>query len=388
MPVIKQIDRLGPNGRDTDFEDVIGMKAAVMYQPNEPLVVEEISLEAPRDGEVLVKLAASGLCGSDIHLIMGELRTPVPIVLGHEGAGIVEGVGPGVTYVKPGDHVVLTTHPACGECPDCRNGHSVLCPMLRPPQGLLADGTTRMRKGDQEIYTFSANSTFGEKTVVPESTVVRIRDDAPLDKMCLIGCGVTTGVGAALNTAKVKPGSRVVVVGTGGVGLSVVQGAVLAGADVIIGVDVVDSKLEYARQLGATHVVNSSKEDPIRRVKEITNGEMADYAFEAISTVETIAQAFHTTRNGGVTVVIGIMPAGSRLTIDANELRSTERVLMGCAFGTTDSRVDMPKFVDMYMDGRLKLDEMITRSYRLEEINTALEHLMNGELARGIIKYD
>ncbi len=367
------------------------MKAAVLYQPNEPFVVEEVTLLPPRQGEVLVKLAASGLCGSDLHKIKGEQEHPLPVVLGHEGAGIVEEVGPDVTYVKPGGHVVLTTHPACGQCSDCRNGHSVLCKMLQPPKGKLMDGTTRIRKGEQEIYTFGANGTFGEYTVVPEHNLVRVRSDTPLDKVALIGCGVTTGVGAALNTAKVKPGSRVVVVGTGGVGLSVVQGASLAGAGTIIAVDMVDLKLEYALRLGATHKINPSQEDAIEGVREITKGEMADYAFEAIGNVETIKLAFNTTRNGGLTVIVGVVPPGtpgSQLVMEADVFRGTERRLTGSSFGSTDSRIDMPKFVDLYMDGKLKLDEMITRTYKLEEINTAFDDLIQGKLARSIIKYN
>ena len=363
------------------------IKAAVMYRPNAPLVVEELTLLPPREGEALVKLSASGVCGSDIHLIKGELDYPLPVVLGHEGAGIVEEVGPGVTSFKTGDHVVLTTHPACGQCQDCSNGHSVLCPVLRAPAGKLRDGTTRMRNGEQEVHTFAGNSTFGEYTVVPVDYLVRIRDDAPLDTVSLIGCGVTTGVGAALYTAKVAPDSRVVVFGSGGVGLSVVQGAVLAGAETIIAVDVVELKLDYARRLGATHTVNARSENVLDRVREITDGQMADYAFEAISSPETIVEALKATRNGGLTVIIGMCPPGAYVMLDPELLRQTERFLTGSAFGTTDSRKDMHIFVDLYMEGKLKLDEMITRSYRLEEINTALQDLMDGKLARSIIRY-
>ena len=367
------------------------MKAAVLYQVNEPFVVEELTLQPPRQGEVLVKLAASGLCGSDLHKVMGEQKYPLPVVLGHEGAGIIEEVGPDVTYVKPGDHVVLTTHPSCDKCSDCRNGLSVFCAAFKPPAGRLLDGTTRMRKGDQEIYGFSGTATFGEYSVVPEPYLVRVRDDAPLDMVSLIGCGVTTGAGAALNTAKVKPGSSVVVVGTGGVGLSVVQGASLAGAETIIAVDMGDLKLDYALRLGATHKINPSRDDVIEGVREITKGEMADYAFEAIGKVETIKLAFNTTRNGGLTVIVGVVPPGtpgSELTMEADVFRGTQRMLTGSSFGSTHSRTDMPKFVDLYMDGKLKLDEMITRIYKLEEINTAVDDLVQGKLARSIIKYN
>ncbi len=364
----------------------IHIKAAVLYEPFKPLSVEELTLDGPRHHEVLVKLAASGVCRTDWHYLHGESEHPLPVVLGHEGAGIVEEVGPEVTYAKPGDHVVLSVIPSCGHCSYCTRGKYHLCEVTSKLRGHLLDGTKRLKKGDREIHHFVGLSTFAEYTVVPEDSLVLIREDAPMDKVSLIGCGVTTGLGAVFNTAKVQPGSTVVVVGAGGVGLNVVQGAHLAGAETIIAVDIKASKLEYALQFDATHLINSATEDLQGRVREITNGEMADYAFEALGSVETINQAFYTTRRAGVTVIIGGTPPGAMLTIDPDFLH-LDRVLMGCVYGSCHPRSDMPKFIDLYMDGKLKLDELISHTFSLDEINTALDLLGKGEGARGILKY-
>ena len=363
------------------------MKAAVLYEEFQPLVVEDVDLEGPRSGEVLVKLAASGVCHSDLHYMRGVREHPMPVVLGHEGAGIVEEVGPNVTYAKPGDHVVLSFVPTCGHCSYCVNGRHNLCEARYGLRGTLPDGTRRLRKGGQEINHFNGLSTFGERAVVPEDSLVLVREDAPLDKVALIGCGVPTGVGAAIHTAKVQPGSKVVVIGAGGVGLNVVQGAALAGAETIIAVDIRGPKLEHALQFGATHLVNGATEDVAERVRDITNGEMADYAFEVIGSVEAMNQALHTTRRGGTTVVVGVAPTGAQLTIDPDFLHQ-DRVLKGCTYGSCYPRADMPMLVDLYMSGKLKLDELISRTFPLEEINTAFDLLDQGEVARSIIRYD
>ena len=252
--------------------------------------------------------------------------------------------------------------------------------------GGLVDGTKRLRKGNQEIHHFNGVSTFAEYTVVPEDSLVLVREDAPLDQLALIGCGVPTGVGAVIHTAKVQPGSRVVVIGVGGVGLNVVQGAALAGAETIIAVDIRGSKLEHALEFGATHLVNAETEDVTERVRDITRGEMADYAFEVIGSIDAINQAMHTTRRGGVTVAVGVTPTGARLTIDP-EFLHLDRALLGCTYGSCYPRADMPKFVDLYMAGKLKLDQLISRTFALDEINTAFEVLDRGEVARSIIKY-
>lgn len=366
------------------------MKAAVLYEKHQPLVVEELSLEGPRQGEALVKLAASGFCRSDLDVMDGSREQPLPIVLGHEGAGTVVEVGPGVTYAKPGDHVVLSVKISCSHCSYCVRGQHHLCGLTYekdPRRGGLMDGTTRMRnKQGRDVHHFIGVSSFGEYTVVPEDSLVIVREDAPLDVVALIGCGVSTGVGAAMHTAKVQPGSTVVVFGTGGVGLNVVQGAALAGAMTIIGVDINDPKLERARQFGATHVVNAASEDMQDAVREITRGEKADYAFEVIGSPETINQAIHTTRRGGVTVFIGSTADGAQLTVDPRFL-NPDRVLMGCTYGSCNPRTDMPRFVDLYMEGKLKLDELITQRFSLEQINAAFDAMISGEGARNIISY-
>ena len=362
------------------------MKAAVLYEKHQPLVVEDLTLEAPREREVLVKLASSGVCHSDLHYIKGEREHPIPVVLGHEGAGIVQEVGPGVTYAGPGDHVVLAFVPSCGRCSYCVSGRYNLCEVRYRLQGKMVDGTRRLRKGDEEIHHFNCLSTYGEYAVVPEDALVQVREDAPLEVVALIGCGVTTGVGAAIHTAKVQPRSRVVVIGAGGVGLNVVQGAALAGAETIIVVDIRGPKLEHALQFGATHLVNAATEDVQPRVREITKGEMADYAFEVIGNTEAIYQAFHATRRGGATVIVGVPPTGTRLDIDPDFLHQ-DRVLMGCTYGSCYPRADMPKFVDLYMAGKLKLDEFVTRTFGLDEINTAFDLLDRREVARSLILY-
>ena len=362
------------------------MKAAVFYEKHQPLKVEELTLDPPKRREVLVKLAASGVCHSDLHYIKGDREHPTPVVLGHEGSGIVEEVGPEVSYAKPGDHVVLSFVPTCGRCSYCLSGRYNLCEIRYKLQGCLVDGTKRLHKGQQEIYHFNGLSTYGEYAVVPEDSLVLVREDAPLDKLALIGCGVPTGVGAAIHTAKVQPGSRVVVIGAGGVGLNVVQGAALAGAETIIAVDIKGTKLEHALEFGATHLVNAATEDVTARVQDITKGEMADYAFEVIGSIDAINQALHTTRRGGVTVAVGVAPTGSQLTIDPDFLHQ-DRVLMGCTYGSCYPRADMPMFVDLYMAGKLKLDQLISRTFALDEINTAFEMLDRGEVARSIIRY-
>ena len=362
------------------------MKAAVLYEKFQPLVIENLELESPREHEVLVRLAASGVCHSDLHYMKGDREHPMPVVLGHEGAGIVEEIGPGVTYAQPGDHVVLSFVPTCGYCSYCVRGRQNLCEARYQLKGKMLDGTTRLRNGSQEIHHFNGLSTFGEYAVVPEDSLVKIREDAPLDRVALIGCGVPTGVGAVINTAKVRPGSSVVVIGAGGVGLNVVQGAVLAGAESIIAVDIYGNKLENALEFGATHMVDASLDDVIDRVRDITRGEMADYAFEVVGSTDAINQALATTKRGGTTVVVGVAPSGAELTIDPDFLH-LDRTLMGCTYGSCYPRADMPMLVDLYMARRLKLDELISATLKLEDLNSAFEALDQGEVARTIIRY-
>ena len=362
------------------------MQGAVLYGAHQPLVVEELHLLPPQVGEVRVRFGASGVCHSDLHYIKGDRVCPMPVVLGHEGAGVVEEVGSGVTYVKPGDHVILSLVPACGHCTDCVAGRSNLCEVRYTLNGNLPNGTTRLRKGDQEIKHFAAVSSFAEYGVVPEGSLVRIDSDMPLAQAALIGCCVTTGVGAALWTAKVQPGTSVVVIGCGGVGLNIIQGAALAGAERIIAVDTLPSKLEYAEVFGATHRVNASEVDPVLAVRELTKGHGADYAFEAIGLTETSVQALQCTRRGGKAIIVGVIRHGAQLTIDPDFLHQ-DRQLLGCTYGSAHMRAGMPQLVDLYRAKKLKLDELVSRTYRLEEINTAFAALEQGEVARSIIAY-
>jgi len=360
-------------------------KAAVLYEAKKPLVVEEIEIEEPRQNEVLVKVAAAGVCHSDLHFIEGLWPFPLPAVMGHEGAGVVERVGEGVTSVKPGDHVILSWVPSCGICRECVTGKPYLCSGGFPPHA-MKDGTSRLKKGDRQLFHFTAVSSFAQYLVTHEAAMVKIRDDAPLDKVALIGCGVMTGVGAVINTAKVEVGSSVAVFGCGGVGLNVVQGADLAAAATIIAVDTLDNKLDMAKQFGATHLVNASKENPVTKIQEISGGGV-DYAFEVIGNPDVITQAFESVRAGGVAVVVGMPPVGSQVTLSAARIFLSAKTLKGCNYGSTRFRVDMPMLVDLYMAGRLKLDELITRTYPLEGINDAFEAMKKGEVARSIIKF-
>jgi NDMA-dependent alcohol dehydrogenase len=364
----------------------MSMKAAVLYGAHQPLVVDEVSLLPPRHGEVRVRFAASGVCHSDLHYIKGDRTCPMPVVMGHEGAGVVEEVGAGVSYVQPGDHVILSLVPACGRCEDCVAGRPNLCAVRYTLNGNLPDGTTRLRKGQDEIKHFACVSSFAEYGVVPEGSLVRIDKDMPLEQAALIGCCVTTGVGAALWTAKVQPGTSVVVIGCGGVGLNIVQGAALAGAERIIAVDTVPSKLEYAEAFGATHQVNASAVDPIQAVRDLTKGHGADYAFEAIGLTETSIQALQSTRRGGKAIIVGVIRQGAQLTIDPDFLHQ-DRQLLGCTYGSANMRAGMPQLIDLYRAKKLKLDELVSRTYKLEDINEAFEALDHGEVARSIIAY-
>lgn len=360
------------------------MKAAVLYEQTKPLVVDEIELEDPKQGEVLVKVAAAGVCHSDLSFIEGRWKIHIPMVMGHEGAGIVMKVGEGVTLVQPGDHVIFAWVPSCGVCRNCSRGKPYLC--TAGPLATMKDGTTRFRKGDQVLFHQTGVSSFSEYTVAHETSMVKIRDDMPLEKAALISCAVVTGVGAVVNAAKVEFGSSVAVFGCGGVGLNVIQGAAnLAGATKVIAVDTLDNKLELAKQFGATHFINATKEDPVAKIREIT-GWGADYSFEVIGIPEVVVQAFDSTDAAGTTVMVGMPPLRAPLTINTLGL-FLGKTLKGAYFGSTRFRIDMPALVDLYMSGKLKLDELISRTYPLEEINDAFDALRRGEVARSIIKF-
>ena len=362
------------------------MKAAVLYELKTPLKVEDVDLDNPKAREVRVKIAANGVCHSDYSVIHGVLRSPLPVVLGHEGAGIVEEVGPEVNLVKAGDHVVLSFAPYCGRCYYCAIGRPVLCENMRITmgKGTLLDGTCRLKKNGKDIHHMAGLSSFAQYAVVPEIACITIPNHMPLDKACLVGCGVMTGVGAAINTAKVEPGSSAVVVGCGGVGLNVIQGCALAGAGTIIAVDLMENKLEYARQFGATHTINPSRQDVVKTVRSLTEGRGADYAFEVIGLSKTIEQAYACARQGGTTVVVGAPSREAMVTLPASSFL-TEKVIKGSVYGSARPRVDMPRLIDLYMNKKLKLDELVTRTYSLDEVNEAMTALEKGEVARSVI---
>jgi len=357
------------------------MKAAVLYQPNSPLVVEEVEFRGPAPGEVLVRLAASGVCHSDYHVVKGEWTHDLPIVLGHEGAGIVERVGEGVTAVEPSDHVVLSWMPNCGRCHYCITGRPNLCD--HPPE---VDQASGMWKGDLRLNLFAHVASFAEYTVVPESGAIPIPEEMPLDQASLLGCGVMTGVGAAINTARVRPGSTVAVFGCGGVGLNVIQGAALAGAGRIIAVDLAEDKLEFARRFGATDCLNASQQDPVEAIKESTDGAGVDYGFEAIGNLQAMEQTYASVRKGGMAVIVGMPPHGERMSFPASLLYG-ERLLTGSLYGSANLRVDIPRLVDLYLGGKLDLDTLITRRYPLEQVNEAFAAMGGGQVGRGVIMF-
>ncbi|MBI4588839.1 MAG: Zn-dependent alcohol dehydrogenase [Candidatus Rokubacteria bacterium] len=365
------------------------MKASILPDQNTPLVIEEVTLDAPKAGEVLVRIAASGVCHSDLSVIDGTLPLPTPIVLGHEGAGVVETVGPGVTSVKAGDHVVLSWRPQCSRCAYCLRGQPYLCDVAIQTglAGAMLDGTRRLRRGADELFHMTQTACMAEYAVVPESGAIAIDPDIPLDKAALVGCAVTTGVGAVFNTAKVEPGASVAVFGVGGVGLSVVQGCRIVGADPIVAVDLLDAKLEAAGRLGATHTVNAQSGDAPARIRDLTGGQGADYAFEAIGNPDVVNQAYDSVRRGGKVVVIGVANMMAQITVPHLTLVLQEKAVLGSCYGSARPQVDMPRLLRLYKAGRLKLDEMVTRTYRLEEVNQAFEDLRKGVNLRGVLVF-
>lgn len=364
------------------------MQAALLLEAHQPFVVDEVELDEPRAGEVLVKIAASGVCHSDYHLVSGATQHPMPVVPGHEGAGVVEAVGGGVTRVQPGDHVSLNWAPDCGHCFYCLRGKPNLCETYVKPiwAGTMLDGTTRLRWKGQPAYHFSGLASFAEYAVVPQESCVKIRKDVPLPVAALVGCAVSTGVGAAMYTAQVKPGESVVVFGCGGVGLNILQGAALCGAETIIAVDTNPTKMEIARQFGATHTVLSS-ESPIKAIRELTGGRGAEHAFEAVGIPELQEQAFKAIRPGGTLTLAGLSAMGSGTNLPGAIITRQEKVIKGSYYGTVNASRDFPMLLDLYMAGKLKLDELISQQYPLSQINEAYAAMLSGTVARGVVVF-
>ncbi len=364
-------------------------RAAVAWKANSPLVIEEIDLQGPQPGEVLVRMVATGVCHTDMFTLSGDDPEGIfPTILGHEGGGIVEEVGAGVTTLQVGDHVIPLYTPECGVCKFCLSGKTNLCQAIRATQGkgLMPDGTTRFSKNGTPIFHYMGTSTFSEYTVVPEIALAKINKAAPLEKVCLLGCGITTGIGAVLNTAKVEPGSTVAIFGLGGIGLSCVQGAVMAKAGRIIVVDINEDKFEMAKMLGATDFINPKKYDaPIQEViVDLTEGGV-DYSFECIGNVNLMRQALECCHKGwGESVIIGVAGAGQEISTRPFQL-VTGRVWRGSAFGGVKGRTELPGYVERYMAGEIKIDEMITFTMPLEEINTAFDYMHEGKSIRSVV---
>ena len=366
-------------------------RAAVCHQAGKPLVIETVDLEGPRAGEVLVEIKATGVCHTDeFTLSGGDPEGLFPVILGHEGAGIVVDVGPGVRSVKPGDHVIPLYTPECRECKSCPSHKTNLCTAIRATQGqgVMPDGTSRFSLGGEKILHYMGCSTFSNFTVLPEIAVAKIREDAPFDKICYIGCGVTTGIGAVINTAKVEPGANVVVFGLGGIGLNVIQGARLAGANKIIGVDINPARKRLAEKFGMTHFVNPKEVegDLVPYLVALTDGG-ADYTFECIGNTTLMRQALECCHRGwGESIIIGVAGAGQEISTRPFQL-VTGRVWKGTAFGGARGRTDVPKIVDWYMDGKIAIDPLITHVMPLDKINDAFDLMHSGESIRSVVTF-
>ena len=356
------------------------MKAAILHGANEPLTVEEIDVIDPRPTEVLVRTSVSGVCHSDLHFVDGSWKIPLPVVLGHEAAGVVEKVGDSVSYVQPGDHVIMSFRPFCGSCTYCLSGRPNLC--NDAAQAAMSAG--RLSWDGKSVTQFASVASFSEYMLTTESGVLKIPEDFPMAEAALIGCGVMTGVGAALYTARVPGGAVTVVIGCGGVGLNVIQGLRVAGASRIIAVDVLDNKLEMATNFGATDTINANETDPVQAVKDLT-GDGIEYAFEAIGNVNAARQAFDMVQAGGTAVIVGMMPMGSEISVPGPAFLQ-EKKMIGCMYGSTRFREHMPKLIDLYRQGKLDLSGLVTKRFPLDQVNEAFTAMQNGEVARSVLE--
>ena len=367
------------------------VKAAVAYEAGKPLSIETVQLEGPKAGEVLIEVKASGICHTDAYTLSGKDPEGLfPAILGHEGAGVVVDVGAGVTSVKKGDHVIPLYTPECRQCEYCLSLKTNLCQAIRSTQGkgLMPDGSSRFSIGNKQLYHYMGTSTFSNYTVLPEIAVAKIRKDAPFEKVCYIGCGVTTGIGAVIYTAKVEPGSKVIVFGLGGIGLNVIQGARMVGADMIIGVDINPAKRELAEKFGMTHFVNPKEVegDLVPYLVDLTKGG-ADYTFECIGNINVMRQALECCHKGwGQSIIIGVAGAGEEIRTRPFQL-VTGRVWKGSAFGGARGRTDVPKIVDWYMEGKINIDDLITHVMPIEKINEGFELMHKGESIRSVVTF-
>jgi S-(hydroxymethyl)glutathione dehydrogenase / alcohol dehydrogenase len=367
------------------------VRAAVAFKAGEPLKIETVQLDGPKEGEVLVEVKATGICHTDEFTRSGgDPEGLFPTILGHEGAGVVVDVGPGVTSVKKGDHVIPLYTPECRECEYCTSGRTNLCQAIRTTQGqgVMPDGSSRFSLGKEKIYHYMGCSTFANYTVLPEIAVAKVREDAPFDKICYIGCGVTTGIGAVVNTAKVRPGDNVIVFGLGGIGLNVIQGARMVGADMIVGVDLNPGRKEMAEKFGMTHFVNPKEVegDLVPYLVELTKGG-ADHSFECIGNVNVMRDALECCHKGwGESTIIGVAGAGQEISTRPFQL-VTGRVWRGTAFGGAKGRTDVPKIVDWYMEGKINIDDLITHTMPLDKINDGFDLMHKGESIRSVVIY-
>jgi S-(hydroxymethyl)glutathione dehydrogenase/alcohol dehydrogenase len=364
------------------------ISAAILWEQGQPLSVERVTLDAPGDGEVLVEMRAAGVCHSDLHPARGDWPMKTPVVLGHEGAGIVRAVGPSVGQVKPGDHVVLSWAPACGECPSCRDGRAVLCDRVEKVtfRNRLPGGGARLHARDRDVAPFLGTACFADAAVVHESAVIPVPSDVPFEALATLGCAVVTGVGAVTNAAQVPEGSRVVVIGAGGVGLNVVQGAVVAKCDAVIAVDLRAAPLAIARQFGATDTIDAAG-DVAARVRELTGGRGADFVFDTVGNPATLTTALAATKKGGTVVLTGLSRVDAQGAIAMFPFVMQEKRLMGSVYGSGQPRQDIRQLVSLYQAGRLKLRELVARTYPLDRINDALAALAASDGARGVVTW-
>jgi S-(hydroxymethyl)glutathione dehydrogenase/alcohol dehydrogenase len=365
------------------------MRAAVLFEISQPLQILDLEQEPPKAGEVRVQVKAAGVCMSDWHIMNGDWPLPLPMVLGHEAAGIVVETGPGVDHVKPGDHVIFSFRPHCGHCRYCSSGQTVLCIGRNDaPRWRMHDGTSRVKLNGEPVNQMARIGTFSEEVVCPSEQVVKVREDLPFTHAAIIGCSVATGIGAVIRHARVPAGSSALVIGCGGVGLNIVQGARLAGASPIIACDLRDNKLDYAKVFGATHTINATAGDVVERVREMTDGLGVDTAFDAIGSEKTALQVIDAVAPGGRAVLVGIPAFSTRAAINPSQIVYGEKVISGTYYGSVRPNIDFPMLADLDLSKKINLDDLISRTYEFEQINEGFALMLAGEVARGVIVFD